>query len=405
MEPAGLSLPPSPAREPEYGHDALVVCDNVVRIYQTESVEVQALQGLDLLVHAGEMVAVVGASGSGKSTLLQVLAGVDAPTAGRATVDGHDLLTPSSELVGRNRWLGPRADLCMTLAPDVAQHRTSLDRALAALDWTLVESGRRVMEAGASHERSDGSAGFVYVSAGTVDVRVDGQNPIRMSAGDLVLFARGDRRHLTAATPGSTVEVAMVPSVAGRAVVEALPDAMVVRRFADHEPQVIALIEQMQAGCGPAGSRRVGDAVICSLTGTMIASVAIRRWFELGCAATDWLRDVQDPHVGRALEELHGDLGRGWSVEDLARSAAMSRSAFALRFRELLGQSPASYLAAARMDAAKAILARGDSTVTEVAHRLGYESDAGFSRAFRRHVGASPSQWRTAQRAAAAHAV
>lgn len=293
----------------------------------------------------------------------------------------------------------------MTLAPDVAQHRTSLDRALAALDWTLVQSGRRVLEAGAFHERSDGLAGFLYVSAGTVDVHIDGQDPIDLSAGDLVLFARGHRRQVRAVTPGSTVEVDLVPAVAGRAAVESLPDAMVVRRFADHEPQVIGLIEQMQAGCAAAGSQRVGDAVICSLTGTMIASVAIRRWFELGCAATGWLRDVQDPHVGRALEELHSDLGRGWSVEDLARSAAMSRSAFALRFRELLGQSPATYLAAARMDAAKALLARGDSTVTEVAHRLGYESDAGFSRAFRRHVGASPSQWRTAQRTAAAQAV
>jgi ABC-type lipoprotein export system ATPase subunit len=95
MAGPGLSLPSAPEREPEYGHDALVVCDNLVRIYQTESVEVQALQGLDLLVHDGEMVAIVGASGSGKSTLLQVLAGVDAPTAGRARVAGHDLLTLS----------------------------------------------------------------------------------------------------------------------------------------------------------------------------------------------------------------------------------------------------------------------------------------------------------------------
>ncbi|MDT0185950.1 ABC transporter ATP-binding protein [Microbacterium sp. ARD31] len=87
-----LRLPAPPQHQPEFGHDALVVCDNLVRIYQSEGVEVQALQGLDLLVHEGEMVALVGASGSGKSTLLNVLAAVDSPTAGRARVAGHDLV-------------------------------------------------------------------------------------------------------------------------------------------------------------------------------------------------------------------------------------------------------------------------------------------------------------------------
>ena len=90
-----LTLPTAPHQEPTFGHDALVVCDNVVRIYQSETVEVQALQGLDLLVREGELIALVGASGSGKSTLLNVLAGVDAPTAGRAQVDGHDLVAMS----------------------------------------------------------------------------------------------------------------------------------------------------------------------------------------------------------------------------------------------------------------------------------------------------------------------
>ena len=66
-----------------------------MRIYQTGSVEVQALQGLDLIVDSGEMVAVVGASGSGKSTLLSILAGIDVPTAGRARVDRWDLLAMS----------------------------------------------------------------------------------------------------------------------------------------------------------------------------------------------------------------------------------------------------------------------------------------------------------------------
>jgi len=83
----------------EFGRDALIVCDNLVRIYQTGTIEVQALQGLDLLVDAGEMIAVVGASGSGKSTLLAVLSGVDAPTAGRVRVGPWDLMAMS----GRER--------------------------------------------------------------------------------------------------------------------------------------------------------------------------------------------------------------------------------------------------------------------------------------------------------------
>ncbi|MBF9130390.1 ABC transporter ATP-binding protein [Plantactinospora sp. S1510] len=89
-----LSLP-QPRRAPELGREALIVCESLVRIYQTGSIEVQALQGLDLVVESGEMVAVVGASGSGKSTLLSILAGIDAPTAGRARVDRWDLLAMS----------------------------------------------------------------------------------------------------------------------------------------------------------------------------------------------------------------------------------------------------------------------------------------------------------------------
>ncbi|MFE7478869.1 ABC transporter ATP-binding protein [Streptomyces sp. NPDC057552] len=78
---------------PSYGHDALIACDRVVRIFTTDGVEVQALQGLDLLVTQGELMALVGASGSGKSTLMNILAGLDVPTAGSAKVAGCDLLS------------------------------------------------------------------------------------------------------------------------------------------------------------------------------------------------------------------------------------------------------------------------------------------------------------------------
>ncbi|WP_103888268.1 ABC transporter ATP-binding protein [Actinacidiphila yanglinensis] len=75
-----------------YGQDSLITCDRLVRIFTADGVEVQALQGLDLLVGKGELMALVGASGSGKSTLLNILAGLDVPTAGAASVGGYDLL-------------------------------------------------------------------------------------------------------------------------------------------------------------------------------------------------------------------------------------------------------------------------------------------------------------------------
>ena len=79
-----------------YGEGALIVCDRVVRIYAGDGIEVQALQGLDLLVAEGELTAIIGASGSGKSTLMNILAGLDRPTAGTVRVDGHDLGTLTS---------------------------------------------------------------------------------------------------------------------------------------------------------------------------------------------------------------------------------------------------------------------------------------------------------------------
>jgi ABC-type lipoprotein export system ATPase subunit len=78
-------------RRPHYGDGAQIVCDNLVKIYKVADLEVVALQGLDLLVDPGEMIAIVGVSGSGKSTLLNILGGLDTPSAGRAVVAGHDL--------------------------------------------------------------------------------------------------------------------------------------------------------------------------------------------------------------------------------------------------------------------------------------------------------------------------
>jgi ABC-type lipoprotein export system ATPase subunit len=91
------ALEAAAGRQTVFGESAHILCDNLVRIYKTEGVEVVALQGLDLLIDKGELVAIVGASGSGKSTLLNVLSGLDVPTAGLARVAGMDLLSMSAK--------------------------------------------------------------------------------------------------------------------------------------------------------------------------------------------------------------------------------------------------------------------------------------------------------------------
>jgi len=89
--PGAIDRAATAAGRARYGEGALIVCDNLVRIYKVADLEVVALQGLDLLVDKGEVIAIVGASGSGKSTLLNILGGLDAPSAGRAVVAGNDL--------------------------------------------------------------------------------------------------------------------------------------------------------------------------------------------------------------------------------------------------------------------------------------------------------------------------
>jgi putative ABC transport system ATP-binding protein len=97
-----------PHDQPPAGADGMIVCDRLVRIYSGEGIEVQALQGLDLLIAEGELTALIGAAGSGKSTLVNILAGLDTPTAGTAWVAGHNLgaMTARERLAYRRSVVG-----------------------------------------------------------------------------------------------------------------------------------------------------------------------------------------------------------------------------------------------------------------------------------------------------------
>jgi AraC-like DNA-binding protein len=121
----------------------------------------------------------------------------------------------------------------------------------------------------------------------------------------------------------------------------------------------------------------------------------VRRYLEtLPEDRSGWLAGLRDPFVGRAVAALHRTPSRDWTLDSLAREVALSRSALAERFTHFVGQPPMQYLANWRMQIAANQLCSGTESVAAIAERVGYESEAAFSRAFKKAVGVAPSQWR-----------
>jgi AraC-like DNA-binding protein len=117
-------------------------------------------------------------------------------------------------------------------------------------------------------------------------------------------------------------------------------------------------------------------------------------------AETGWVAAFRDPVLAPAMARIHGTPEHDWSVSELAGAAAVSRSVLDERFRNVLGLSPIRYLAEWRLHLADGLLSRGDLSVAAVAHRVGYQSEEAFSRAFKRARGVAPSHWRSRVRAA-----
>ncbi len=137
-----------------------------------------------------------------------------------------------------------------------------------------------------------------------------------------------------------------------------------------------------------------GESVLARLSELLFVDV-VRRYLEsLPAERTDWLAALRDKFVGRALTALHASPARAWTLEGLAHEVGISRSTLAERFTEFVGQPPMQYLANWRMQLAANHLMTGTDNVAEVAERVGYESEAAFSRAFKKTVGVPPGQWR-----------
>jgi AraC-like DNA-binding protein len=143
------------------------------------------------------------------------------------------------------------------------------------------------------------------------------------------------------------------------------------------------------------GSRSGGVTAMDHIT-ELLLSEALRLYTEQAPPSQGWLAAASDPVLSRALKLMHDEPEYDWSAEELARRANTSRSVLGERFRTMLGQSPIRYLVEWRMQLAAELLRTTDMKLAAIAERSGYGSEAAFSRAFRRHLGQWPAEWRDA---------
>jgi AraC-like DNA-binding protein len=142
---------------------------------------------------------------------------------------------------------------------------------------------------------------------------------------------------------------------------------------------------------------RPGSETVLAKLSELLFVEAVRRYLEdLPADQSGWLAGLKDPYVSHALALLHGDFAHSWTVEELGREVGLSRSALADRFGRIIGLAPMQYLVNWRLQTAAHRLQATHLTLGQIAEQIGYESEAAFSRAFKKKFGSPPATWRRA---------
>ncbi len=176
---------------------------------------------------------------------------------------------------------------------------------------------------------------------------------------------------------------------AAQQLVRLLPGRIIIKAW--RSPHMNWLRSTLRLMSDEARQRRPGGEELVTRLADILIIQAIRSWMaEDPAARTGWLGALQDRQIGRALLLIHRDPARAWTVASLAAEAAMSRSAFAARFTELVGEGPMRYVTKWRMHLALTWLKEENGPLSDLAYRLGYQSEAAFNRAFKRVIGVSP---------------
>ncbi len=269
---------------------------------------------------------------------------------------------------------------------------------------------------------------FHMITEGGCYVEMSDTEPVGLVAGDVVVFTRGDAHRMTSQPglkPPAGVRLDAVLArrprqlvfggggAATRLVCGYLAcDARLARMLLKGLPAIVKVnLRGSDAGAWLEASIRYalaetrsprpgGAGVLAKLSEVLFIEVLRLYMNQQSEGRTGWLAGLGDRIVGGALNALHKAPAQAWTLEDLARAAGTSRSVLAERFQHLVGTSPIQYLTEWRMLLASNLLRRSNAPLTQIAEDVGYQTDAAFSRAFRREFGTPPATWRRSQAAA-----
>ncbi len=309
-----------------------------------------------------------------------------------------------------------------------------LTDALEAIRLKSMIHGRLELTAPWGFRVDFGRSGFYVVTRGTCWLEVDGvAEPVQLASGDFVLLPhrqshvlRDNRR--TKAAPAREVFADCPKSTGGcqpggirryggggalttmvggcflfedgaqNPLVAALPPVVHVKGDGGRAVQWLEASLQFVASEMALGQPGA-ETVVSRLADILFVQAVRAHLAQSSEESTGWLRALVDPQVGAALGLMHEKPEDAWTVEALASRVAMSRSAFAARFAQLVGEPPLTYLTRWRMQKATRLLRGGHASIAEVAARVGYAAEAAFSKAFKRWTGVAPGTYRRAEAA------
>jgi AraC-like DNA-binding protein len=316
--------------------------------------------------------------------------------------------------------LDPISDIFRTMhVAAFGQHRLE-----ATAPWGLVQKKQTDEKKASPFARNippSDLAHFAMLSRGNCWLSVEGiPKPIPLTGGDGFLLARGTSiilrdsprtrprwsfREIAARANSNVAHYggggAPTTIVCGsfrfdraslKPITQLLPSFILIK--AD-QARTFALHNTMQALASEMAEQVPGSEIVANRLAEVLFIQVLRAHIASGVEGHNrgWLRAIFDLRIGAALSAIHDGVNTAWTVESLAAAAGMSRSAFAARFKELLGQTPLEYVTEWRMQKAMHLLQQRDKKLIDVAQSVGYDSDAAFSKAFKRVVGASPGAY------------